>query len=75
VTLLIADMPVTVFAHRGGLFGFQTQVFHFCLRYYPEIKAVWCGRLSHRYFCTKKFPGSKVPLFLIGLVKMFHLVS
>ena len=25
---------------------------------------LWCTRLSHRYFCTKKFKGPKFPLFL-----------
>jgi len=34
---------------------------------------LWCTRLSHRYFCTKKFKGPKFPLFLIPLVKMLLL--
>jgi hypothetical protein len=34
---------------------------------------VWCTRLKHRYFCTIKFQGPKIPLFLIPLVQMLLL--
>ena len=36
---------------------------------------IWCTRLSHHYFCTKKLPGRKIHLFLIRLVKIFLLAS